>query len=171
MLHQHHSNGVIHAPTAMCIEFYSRSYLGQGGRKGSHPYTPCCFSESANDSKSPTYERSGCELSKMRTCIRTSSHRSPCVWHALSQACNTYKCLCFCVLYDIVSSTVLQYYCSIITVVLLQYYYSITAKYYSSTLYYFSKYSTERLKIFYFLCLFFMYYLCEKYYKPIIVQY
>ena len=154
----------------MCIEFYSRSYLGQGGRKGSHPYTPCCFSESANDSKSPTYEPSGCELSKMRTCIRTSSHRSPCVWHALSQACNAYKCLCFCVLYDIVSSTVLQYYCSI-TVVLLQYYYSITAKYYSSTLYYFSKYSTERLKIFYFLCLFFMYYLCEKYYKPIIVQY
>ena len=120
MLHQHHSNGVIHAPTAMCIEFYSRSYLGRGGRKGSHPYTPCCFSESAYDSKSPTYERSGCELSKMRTCIRTSSHRSPCVWHALSQACNTYKCLCFCVLYDIVSSTVLQYYCSIITVVLLQ---------------------------------------------------
>ena len=30
---------------------------------------------------------------------------------------------------------------------------------------------TVRLKIFYFLCLSFMYYLCEKYYRPITVQY
>ena len=37
---------------------------------------------------------------------------------------------------------------------------------------YFSRYCTVRLKCFLsFLCLFFMYYLCEKYYKPITVQY
>ena len=36
---------------------------------------------------------------------------------------------------------------------------------------YFSRYCTVRFKMFYFLCLFFMYYLCEKYYKPITVQY
>ena len=34
-----------------------------------------------------------------------------------------------------------------------------------------SRYYAVRLKTFYFLCLFFMHYLCEKYYKPIIVQY
>ena len=36
---------------------------------------------------------------------------------------------------------------------------------------YFSRYCTVRLKMFYFLYLFFMYYLCKKYYKPITVQY
>ena len=35
---------------------------------------------------------------------------------------------------------------------------------------YFSSYYTARLKMFYFLYLFSMYYLCEKYYKPIMVQ-
>ena len=35
---------------------------------------------------------------------------------------------------------------------------------------YFSRYCTVRLKMFIF-CLFFMYYLCKKYYKPITVQY
>ena len=35
---------------------------------------------------------------------------------------------------------------------------------------YFSRHCTVRFKIFYFLCLFFMYYFCEKYYKPITVQ-
>ena len=34
----------------------------------------------------------------------------------------------------------------------------------------FSRYCTVRLKMFHF-CLFFMYYLCDKYYKPITVQY
>ena len=34
-----------------------------------------------------------------------------------------------------------------------------------------SRCSTARLKMFYFLCLLLMYHLCEKYYKPIIVQY
>ena len=36
---------------------------------------------------------------------------------------------------------------------------------------YFSRYCTVRLNMFYFLCLFFMYYLCERCYKPITVQY
>ena len=40
-----------------------------------------------------------------------------------------------------------------------------------TVLLYFSRYCTVRLKMFYFLCLFFRYYLCEKYYKPITVQY
>ena len=34
----------------------------------------------------------------------------------------------------------------------------------------FSRYCTVSLKMFYFLCLSFMYYLCEKYYRPITVQ-
>ena len=38
-------------------------------------------------------------------------------------------------------------------------------------LYYFSRYCTVRLKMFYFLCLFFMYYLCENDYKPVTAQY
>ena len=37
--------------------------------------------------------------------------------------------------------------------------------------YYFSRYCTVRFKMFYFLHLFFIYYLCKKYYKPITVQY
>ena len=37
--------------------------------------------------------------------------------------------------------------------------------------YTFPRYCTVMLKMLYFLCLFFMYYLHEKYYKPIIVQY
>ena len=37
---------------------------------------------------------------------------------------------------------------------------------YSTVLY---GYQTVKLKMFYFLCLFFMYYMCEKYYKPIII--
>ena len=40
-----------------------------------------------------------------------------------------------------------------------------------TVLLYFSRHSTVRLEMLYFLCLFFMYYLCEKCYKPIIVQY
>ena len=41
-----------------------------------------------------------------------------------------------------------------------------------TVLLYFSRYCAIRLKmIFYFLCLCFMYYLCEKYYNPIIVLY
>ena len=36
---------------------------------------------------------------------------------------------------------------------------------------YFTRYCTVRLKLFYFLCLIFVYYLCEEYYKPITVQY
>ena len=41
-----------------------------------------------------------------------------------------------------------------------------------TVLLYFSRYYTVRLKMFsLFLCLLFMYYLCEKYYKPIRVQY
>ena len=40
-----------------------------------------------------------------------------------------------------------------------------------TALLYFSRYCTVRLKRFYFLCLFFIYYLCEKCYKPITVQY
>ena len=35
---------------------------------------------------------------------------------------------------------------------------------------YFSRYCTVRLKMIYFLCLFFMYYLCKKHYKPVAVQ-
>ena len=35
----------------------------------------------------------------------------------------------------------------------------------------FSRYCTVRLKMFSFLCLFFMYYLCERYCKPITMQY
>ena len=40
-----------------------------------------------------------------------------------------------------------------------------------TVLLYFSRYCIVRLKMFYFLCLFFKYYLCEKYYKTITVQY
>ena len=41
-----------------------------------------------------------------------------------------------------------------------------------TVLLYFSRYCTVRLKMFIFcICLFVMYYLCEKYYKPITVQY
>ena len=40
-----------------------------------------------------------------------------------------------------------------------------------TVLLYFSRDCTVRLKMFHFLCLFFMYYLCEKYYKPITAQY
>ena len=40
-----------------------------------------------------------------------------------------------------------------------------------TVLLYFSRYCTVRLKTFLFLCLSFMYYLCEKYYEYIIVQY
>ena len=42
-----------------------------------------------------------------------------------------------------------------------------------TVLLYFSRYYTVRLKMFslFFVCLFFMYYLCEKYYKPIRIQY
>ena len=36
---------------------------------------------------------------------------------------------------------------------------------------YFPRYCTVRLNMFYFACLFFMYYLCKKYYKPITIQY
>ena len=39
-----------------------------------------------------------------------------------------------------------------------------------TVLLYFSRYCTVRLKMFYFWCLFFIYYLCEEYYKPITVQ-
>ena len=39
------------------------------------------------------------------------------------------------------------------------------------TVLYFSRYCTVRLKMFYFLCLFFVYYLCEKYCKLITVEY
>ena len=41
-----------------------------------------------------------------------------------------------------------------------------------TVLLYFSRYCTVRVKMFIFcICLFFMYFLCEKYYKPITVQY
>lgn len=39
------------------------------------------------------------------------------------------------------------------------------------TVMYFSRYSTIRLKTFYFLCLFFIYFSCGKYYKPITGEY
>ena len=41
----------------------------------------------------------------------------------------------------------------------------------SDVLLYFSRHCTIRLKMFYFLSLFFVYYFCDRYYKPIILQY
>ena len=117
-------------------------------------------------SRSPTYEPSSCELSKMRTYVRLSNHvrrEWNCSLHSVSYCWRSFSSTISHLLSLLQSVTLLS--CSLDASPVCQ-------LLYCTTVLFKVLYCTIRFKLFsLFFVFFLMYCLCEKYYKPITVQY